>query len=216
MRRQFRMLSLCLMMFAVTGSIEGHNLTGADITEQAGQLINRYRAGDVDAYYALNTSVDEGLVPVFLEALNDSDADIRILALNQLTNYRDVETIGAISDLLKRDSDEEVRAAAASSLGQLGHQEAIPHLLDALSDESVDVMEAAIRGLGWLKSREAVQPLRTKLCGDNENDWVVQRAAADALQDITGEDWGQRHTRISPRNSECAMRTSRLKPISAP
>ena len=191
MRRQFRMLSLCLMMFAVTGSIQGHNLTGADITEQARQLINRYRAGDVDAYYALNASVNEGLVPVFLEALNDSDADIRILALNQLTNYRKAATVGAISELLKHDAHQAVRAAAASSLGQLGHQEAIPHLLDALSDESADVTEAAIRGLGWLKSREAVQPLREKLRGDNEKDWVIQRAAADALQDITGEDWGR-------------------------
>ena len=84
-----------------------------------------------------------------------------------------------------------MRAAAVSSLGQLGHREASPCLLDALNDESADVARAAIRGLGWLKSKEAIEPLKEKLRGDNEEDWEVQRAAADALQDITGKDWSQ-------------------------
>ena len=93
--------------------------------------------------------------------------------------------------MLKHDGHERVRAAAVSSLGQLGHREASPCLLDSLNDESADVVQAAIRGLGWLKSKEAIEPLKEKLRGDNEEDWEVQRAAADALQDITGKDWSQ-------------------------
>ena len=135
----------------------------------------------------MNATGAEGLVSVFLEALNDSDTSVRILAINQLTNYKKVEAIGPISDLLKHDSHEGVRAAAASSLGQLGHQEVNRHLLDALSDRSADVLRAAIRGLGWLKSKESIEPLKEKLRGDNEEDWEVQRAAADALHDITGK-----------------------------
>ena len=191
MKRQLCTLSICLMMFIVANSIQGNELNGVDIAERANDLIVRYKEGDVHAYYTLNATGGEGLVPVFLEALNDSDANVRILAVNQLTGYRKEETIGPISDLLKHDRDEQVRAAAALSLGQLGYQQARLFLLDALSDESPSVVEAAIRGLGWLKSREALQPLKDKLRGDSESDWEVQRAAADALQDITGEDWSQ-------------------------
>ena len=197
--KQLGLFSMCLMILAVTNSIQASELTGVDIEEQARQLINRYREGDVDAYYTLNATSSEGLVPVFLEALNDSDTNVRILAINQLRNHRKVETIGPISDLLKHDGYERMRAAAASSLGQFGHREASPCLLDALNDESADVVQAAIRGLGWLKSKEAIEPLKEKLRGDNEEDWEVQRAAADALQDITGKDWEPRYTRISPR-----------------
>ena len=189
--KQLGLFSMCLIITAVTNSIQASELTGVDIEEQARQLINRYREGDVDAYYTLNATSSEGLVPVFLEALNDSDTNVRILAINQLRNHRKVETIGPISDLLKHDGYERMRAAAASSLGQFGHREASPCLLDALNDESADVVQAAIRGLGWLKSNEAIEPLKEKLRGDNEKDWEVQRAAADALQDITGEDWDQ-------------------------
>ena len=191
MKNRLCALGMCFVMWAMTTSGLGNNLTEANVEDQARQLIDCYREGDVNAYYALNTIGGEGLIPVFLEALNDSDADIRILAINQLTNYRNVEALEAISNLLKHDDREETRAAAASSLGQLGYQQAIPHLLDALNDESPVVVEAAIRGLGWLKSGEAIEPLKEKLRGDNEKDWVIQRAAADALQDITGENWSQ-------------------------
>ena len=168
-----------------------NGLSGVDLAEQTRNLIARYKEGDIDAYHTLNATCAEGLVSVFLEALNDSDTSVRILAINQLTNYKKVEAIGPISDLLKHDSHEGVRAAAASSLGQLGHQEANRHLLDALSDRSADVLRAAIRGLGWLKSKESIEPLKEKLRGDNEEDWEVQRAAADALHDITGKDWSR-------------------------
>ena len=181
--------SICLAIFAIVSSLHGNGLTGNDIAEQVRGDLVRYKKGDEIAYYRLDAIRDERLFPVFLEALNDSDANVRILAVNQLTNYRKAETIAPISDVLKHDSHEGVRAAAASSLGQLGYNEAGKFLLDALNDESPNVVEAAIRGLGWLRSEEAIEPLTEKLRGDNEKDWAIQRAAADALRDITGKDW---------------------------
>ena len=214
MRKQTTFFSsICLTIFAIVSSLHGNGLTGNDIVEQARDDLVRYKQGDGIAYYRLDATRDERLFPVFLEALNDSDANVRILAINQLTNYKKVEAIGPISDVLKHASHEGVRAAAASSLDQLGHQEANRHLLDALSDRSANVERAAIRGLGRLKSKESIESLKEKLRGDNEEDWEVQRAAADALQDITGEDWSRGIHEFSP-SSECAMRTLRLKPIS--
>ena len=179
---------ICLTIFAIASSIHGKGLTGDDIVEQARDALVSYEQGDQMGYYKLDATRDERLFPVFLEALNYSDANVRILAVNQLTDYRKAETIGPISALLKYDRNKQVRAAAASSLGQLGYQQARPFLLDSLNDESPNVVEAAMRGLGWLRSEEAVEPLKRKLRGDNQEDWVIQRAAADALRDITGED----------------------------
>ncbi len=180
---------VCLIIFAIASSIHGKGLTGDDIVNQARDALVSFEQGDRMAYYRLDATRDERLFRVFLEALNYSNANVRILAVNQLTDYRKKETLGPISALLKHDRNEQVRAAAASSLGQLGYRESSPHLLDALNDESPNVVEAAIRGLGWLRYGEAIEPLKRKLGGDNEENWVIQRAAADALQDITGEDW---------------------------
>ncbi|MDE0300872.1 MAG: HEAT repeat domain-containing protein [Candidatus Poribacteria bacterium] len=192
MRRQKTFFGvICLTIFAIASSIHGNGLTVNDIVEQARDALVRYKQGDRMAYYSLDATRDERLFPVFLEALDDSDANVRILAVNQLTNYRKLEAIEPIAGLLKHDKDAGVRAASASSLGQLGYRDSSPALLDALHDESSSVVEAAIRGLGWLKSKEAIEPLKGKLRGDNEEDWMIQRASADALQDITGEDWSQ-------------------------
>ena len=180
---------ICLTIFAVASSIHGNGLTGDDIVEQARDALVRYKQGDRMVYYGLDATRDERLFPVFLKALDDSDANVRILAVNQLTIYRKIEAIEPITDLLKHDKHAGVRAAAASNLGQLGYRESSPNLLDALHDESSSVVEAAIRGLGWLRSKEAIEPLKGKLRGDNEDDWMIQRAAADSLQDITGENW---------------------------
>ena len=68
MKRQFCTLSMCLMVFTVTGSIQGNELSDVDMAEQAKHLIACYMEGDIDAYYTLNATGGEGLVPVFLEA----------------------------------------------------------------------------------------------------------------------------------------------------
>jgi HEAT repeat protein len=51
------------------------------------------------------------------------------------------------------------RALAAYVLGDIGSEEAIPPLLDALGDRSRDVRAAATRSLGKLGSQPAVQPI---------------------------------------------------------
>ena len=58
--KQLGLFSTCLMILAVTNSIQANELTEVDIEEQARQLINRYREGDVDAYYTLNVQAAKG------------------------------------------------------------------------------------------------------------------------------------------------------------
>jgi HEAT repeat protein len=51
------------------------------------------------------------------------------------------------------------RASAAFALGDMGSQDALPPLLDALDDPARDVRSAAARSLGRLRAVEAVEPL---------------------------------------------------------
>ena len=188
-----------LLSFSIASFIQANGaLTGDDIAAQAKELIARYKQGDPgDHYYKLTITSDERLVPVFLEVLNDTDAKIRILAISQLSKYRKKEAIGPIAQLLRQDKNAGVRAAAALSLGRYRAAESSADLLNALNDESPRVVRAAIRGLGRLKSKEAVEPLKANLSIENKKNWAVRRAAKDALESIIGEVWRQ-HIRKIP------------------
>jgi HEAT repeat protein len=82
--------------------------------------------------------------------LEDSDAAIRRTSANILGWRRDGvigrEVIHALA-LTLHDDDDDVRAAAAEALGNLGHHQGILSLINALEDPSAQVKEAADRAL---------------------------------------------------------------------
>ena len=189
MKKLLTMMTVCLIVFVLVLSVRGSGRPADDVKDHAQELIQRYKQGDREAYDLLIGNIDEELFPVYLEALRDTDAKVRSFAIRQLARYKKKEAIAPIGQLLESDASEGVRREAASRLGQLTYPESSQFLIDALDDDSQRVVEAAIRGLGELKSKEAIEPLKVKLKGDNEKDWEIQRAAAYALRDITGKDW---------------------------
>src|SRR6476659_3371978 len=56
--------------------------------------------------------------PVFLVALEDEDADVRLAAIEGLFEDNSTLVLDMLMDILGRDPDEAVREAAASSLGR--------------------------------------------------------------------------------------------------
>ncbi len=81
------------------------------------------------------------------------------------------------------DADEDVRAAAASALGDLLKPEAVEPLSQALAtDQSAKVREASAAALGSLGQGAGVGPLEQALADDAEED--VRESAADALGDL--------------------------------
>ena len=187
-RKLLMFFSMCLLSLSIASSIQGNGgLTGDDIAAQARGLIVRYGQGDLDVYRRLKITRDDRLVPVFLEALNHSSSKIKIFAVGLLTEYRKKEAIGPITELLKHDENADVRAASAVSLGRLGAVESSTDLLNAVNDKSPRVVRVAVRALGRLKCKEAIEPLQKKLSHDNERDWLLRLAAIDALHDITGK-----------------------------
>ena len=187
-RKLLMFFSMCLLSLSIASSIQGNGgLTGDDIAAQARGLIVRYGQGDLDVYRRLKITSDDRLVPVFLEALNHSSSKIKILAVGLLTEYRKKEAIGPITELLKHDENADVRAASAVSLGRLGAVESSIGLLNAVNDKSPRVVRVAVRALGRLKCKEAIDPLQKKLFHCNQRYWLLRLATIDALHDITGK-----------------------------
>ena len=198
MKKLLTMMTVCLIVFVLVLSVRGSGRPADDVKDHAQELIQRYKQGDREAYDLLIGNIDEELFPVYLEALRDTDAKVRRFAIRQLARYKKKEAIAPIGQLLESDANEDVRWEAASRLGQLTYPESSQFLIDALDEDSQRVVEAAIRGLGELKSKEAIEPLKVKLKGDNEKDWEIQRAAAYALRDITGENWSEGIHEVPP------------------
>ena len=90
---------------------------------------------------------------------------------------QDTTVVKALIERLK-DTDAGVRRAAASSLGNLHAQRAVPALIAALGDKDREVREAIVNTLGELEDERAVGPL-TQLIGDPYAE--VRSAALNAL-----------------------------------
>ena len=191
MKKLLMLLSACMIIFLMVSSVRGSGRPEDEIVDHVKELISRYKQGDREAYDLLIVHIDEKLFPVYLEALRDTDAKVRRLAIMQLARYKNKEAIAPIAQLLKDDASEGVRREAAFRLGLLTYPESSRFLIETLNDDSQRVVKAAIRALGKLKSKEAIEPLKEKLKGDNEKDWEIQRAAAYALREITGKDWSE-------------------------
>jgi hypothetical protein len=85
------------------------------------------------------TAAHKDLMPALLDALKDSDADVRQAAAATLVHIGR-EAVMPLVELLK-DKDKQVRANAAYVLGQIGTpaQEAVTALAKALKDEDKEV-----------------------------------------------------------------------------
>ena len=154
------------------------------------------RRGPTDALIKLG----EPAVEPLMEALEHEDANVRhsaAFALGRIEEAQETEAGEALKELLT-DANEQVRAAAARSLGLLGvteavpllverlhdapavranassalamfGDEAIPPLAEALQDEDPAVRAAAAEALGASKSAEAVAPLIDALSDEEES-----------------------------------------------
>jgi hypothetical protein len=72
-------------------------------------------------------------VPALIQALGDSDWDVRRAAAEALGKLGDPQAVPALIQALG-DSDVGVRRAAAEALGKIGDPQAVPALIQALGD----------------------------------------------------------------------------------
>jgi HEAT repeat protein len=98
------------------------------------------------------------------------------------TNFRDFEIPSQSRDLQQGNS--EVRFNAAHALGQIGSENAIAALRQALSHNNVRVRTLAIAALGKIKRQAATTTLIQALADENS---AVKQSAVVALGKISGE-----------------------------
>ena len=125
---------------------------------------------------------DSGALASLLDALDDTDNEVRTRAVLNLGVMKDSQATLSLIPLL-RDKNFIVRYNTAYALGEIKDERAVPSLIAALEDEDDFVRSFAAEALGKIGSQDAVVPLIKAL---EEND-----AAITALQQITGKDFGQ-------------------------
>jgi len=123
---------------------------------------------------------DPRTVNALMEALKDSDKEVRETAMNALVQMRDPRIFEPLVLALK-DSSADVREQAAFGLGQLRDARAVEPLSAAIKDSSASVREQAVFALGQLRAASAVEALGTAL-HDSSDD--VREQAAFALGQI--------------------------------
>lgn len=101
-------------------------------------------------------------------------------AIKILGEIRDTRAIQPISDALLYSDWMSIRSAAAAALGQLGYEECVPPLIEALQDFEAPVKVSAAEALGKLKDERAIEPLLGLL--DQEKGWNSRRIAHSLAQ----------------------------------
>lgn len=121
--------------------------------------------------------------------LNDSQAGVRVLAIRLLEECDDVKLVPIFIDLLKNDSDVNVRAEAANALNlfvDLGELEEIPEevygevyaalLESAKGAEETRLRRRALESLGWSSDPEVAGLIESAF--DGNIDWRVSALTA--------------------------------------
>jgi hypothetical protein len=181
------------MQGAIEGSVQGarEGLAGGVVGAVVNGIANGIAGGVGHAVEAAHegeghrgkgdqSTRDPRTVNALMEALKDSDKEVRETAMNALVQMRDPRIFEPLVLALK-DSSADVREQAAFGLGQLRDAKAVEPLSAAIKDSSASVREQVVFALGQLRAASAVEALGTAL-HDSSDD--VREQAAFALGQI--------------------------------
>lgn len=118
------------------------------------------------------------------KALNSDSLDVRCAVIGALGHVAQEQGDDKSCQTLVAaltDPEASIRTEAASALGQVSYEPALPHLILALQDVDIDVRKAAINALGKIGDRAALVPLEA-LLSDSED--VIKVLAKLAIAQI--------------------------------
>lgn len=125
-------------------------------------------------------SIEQTNIVSLIQALGDEDADVRIDAIEKLTQIGR-PAVDSLIKALEDKSNDSRRFSAADALWKIKDPKALDTLITALHDPSHYVRIEAAIALGNMKDPRAVKPLVKAL---EDPDEVVIQYAADALGQI--------------------------------
>jgi HEAT repeat protein len=117
------------------------------------QLIDVVRSGSEDARYGaatlLTTNKSECSVKALIDLLREDGSEVNRLAAQILGFIKSIEAIASLAALLDgEDRNREARLQALWSLGAIGSDEALAHVLPWLHNEDPDFRKNALAGIG--------------------------------------------------------------------
>ncbi|HEX8633277.1 MAG TPA: HEAT repeat domain-containing protein [Pyrinomonadaceae bacterium] len=145
---------------------------------------------------------DESLADA-LERLDSADVEARVAAAQQLAQFQVQRSVAALTALAANDRDAAVRAAAVTSLGNIGHESVFPSVLISMADEAREVRAAAARALSRLSFDRADAYVRVLETADAEtlrhlaSACVGAGLAKQALSRLASEDRRQAYEAFS-------------------
>lgn len=87
---------------------------------------------------------------------NHKNEDIRLLAVKNIAKQSSVSNIDLLLNIVRTDECTMVRREAVSAIGRMRAREAVPYLINILSDEDPKIVCQAIRGLLVFKGDTSV------------------------------------------------------------
>jgi HEAT repeat protein len=155
---------------AANGNLSSAANGDADFAEKVRQLASTTNIED------LPESLDDEILVQSLSRIEDEDLMVRVAAARTLGQFRALCAIRALTTIGLLDLEPGVRAAAATSLGNINHESAFAHLLIAHSDESREVQAAAARSLSRLNVDRAEAFVRLLEMADEQTLREVMRS----------------------------------------
>ncbi|QOT81166.1 HEAT repeat domain-containing protein [Cupriavidus basilensis] len=156
---------------------------------QAAQAVIRALAGDPDASIraaaaaALASQSPKHVHALVKAALGDASAEVRTQAVLALGVFRTEPAVEALKDRLGHDQDAEVRAFAASMLGELRRADLIPDLRVAVNDSDEGVRATVLSALRECAGFEVGPALcNVLLAALSDTSAIVRETAAEALR----------------------------------
>ncbi|MBD2495607.1 HEAT repeat domain-containing protein [Nostoc sp. FACHB-280] len=122
-------------------------------------------------------------IPPLIEILEDEEAEeeLRWYAARTLGEFQHPEAIAPLVELLKTSDDEELKAIAATALGQMGSL-AITQLSQLLKQDDTRLL--AVRSLAYIRTPETITPLLTVV---QDTEVAVRATALEALSSFHDE-----------------------------
>jgi len=124
-------------------------------------------------------SLGQDAVPALLRTLPTSSQEVTPLIIEVLGQIGDSRAVPDLVELLKHSPFSAVRISAAEALGEIGSEDTVMPLVDALHDQAWEVRAKAVGSLGRIGTPELMAHLEFA-AGDEE--WQVRAAAERALK----------------------------------
>ena len=133
------------------------------------------------ALVLLSKPADPQLFDIYGKAMQDEDAELKMIALDGLAPYADARAAQYIGlPLIDDRSPKELKLKAIQTLGGLGIPEAVEHTVRGLFDDDREIKLATLAALEKLKSDKASRPLQEFIL--REQDAEVKARANTVLE----------------------------------